>query len=462
MAPDAVHRVVRRALVDVRNEILNSVCGDVTATADRTIADLVRIAPTRTLGPIHNTCGLMVTCDPSIYRAVGLSTTFPNSATIMTGASTAYGTSTASSTTRVASASENCDNGTEHAVGIMTQEHISISIPPTSTNSSTEDDFISLSEYGSDWSSFESPTPVTASCDSSHEADHTVMQQPSEGHQERKRGRYAGSHSLQPQHPKPRTTTTASSKPRTTTIKSPAALLKKNKQRRKKYAVILENSKTTATNSSLSTSEVPTFSPAQPEECEPPAYWTPENTLKYKELAIRKKEYLDKANTSDRKWVMKPERLLVIIWHIIQHALEEKADQYQLDLFILHCMKLRGYLQLTHEFEKKSGVFFDCAHFRSLMEGLKFSHLGLYQLLTHQGGLGEAVKQFLTWIDKRIIQPELQSKQKLPALTREFGSYALAQDLIPIVSGASNEQRNILPVPTANRIPPEHLSTYPH
>ncbi|KAH3761324.1 hypothetical protein Pelo_6831 [Pelomyxa schiedti] len=69
----------------------------------------------------------------------------------LTGASTAYGTSTASNNA-VTSASENSDNGngTEHAVGIMTQEHISISIPPTSTNSSTEDDFISLSEHGSD------------------------------------------------------------------------------------------------------------------------------------------------------------------------------------------------------------------------------------------------------------------------------------------------------------------------
>ncbi|KAH3763302.1 hypothetical protein Pelo_4854 [Pelomyxa schiedti] len=433
--------------------------------------------PTRTLGPIHNTCGLLVhlrSLDRSgrwpfdhVSQQCHYGRRSPTLSTLsrmkkeghLTGASTAYGTSTASSTTSVASASENSDNGngTEHAVGIMTQEHISISIPPTSTNSSTEDDFISLSEYGSDWSSFESPTPVTASCDSSHEADHTVMQQPSEGHQERKRGRYAGSHSLQPQHPKPRTTTTASSKPRTTTIKSPAALLKKNKQRRKKYAVILENSKTTATNSSLSTSEVPTFSPAQPEECEPPAYLTPENTLKYKEVAIRKKEYLDKANTSDRKW--RRQRMLknslrmdkqmqkmgdevgTITSDNLAHnsALEVKADQYQLDLFILHCMKLRGYLQLTHEFEKKSGEclkFSESKDYISAFTSLPpvvVSVFSAFESLLHDpeecaqklAAINElhladsisAVTQFFTWIDKRIIQPELQSKQQIPALT---------------------------------------------
>ncbi|KAH3744277.1 hypothetical protein Pelo_14313 [Pelomyxa schiedti] len=37
--------------------------------------------------------------------------------------------------------------------------------------------------------------------------------------------------------------------------------------------------------------------------------------------------------------------------------------------------------------------------------------------MTQKSGPGEAVKQFFTWIDKRIIQPELQSKQQLPART---------------------------------------------
>ncbi|KAH3761517.1 hypothetical protein Pelo_6667 [Pelomyxa schiedti] len=243
---------------------------------------------------------------------------------LLPSTSAAHGTSTtASSTTRTASASasastENGEDGTGHVVGMM-QDPVSISIPPISTNSSSQDDFISLSEYGgADWRSFENslvvtknPTPVTATCDSSHEPDQTVTQQLSEGHQhidfsqpisyhhpQRKRGRYTGFHSSQPQENHPNdskahnknklgTTTTAASKP--TTIRSPAALVKKNKQHCEKYTAIL-NSSTTSTTS---------FSTSEPEECKLSPYLTPEDALNYKELAIRKQEYLDKAHTSD-------------------------------------------------------------------------------------------------------------------------------------------------------------------
>ncbi|KAH3757370.1 hypothetical protein Pelo_10798 [Pelomyxa schiedti] len=140
---------------------------------------------------------------------------------------------------------------------------------------------------------------------------------------------------------------------------------------------------------------------------------------------------------------------------LVPAPVHSREQQRQLDLCILHGLKLRGFSELMHEFEKKSGVFFDDAHFKSLMAELRFlesknylsaftrlppaadSVFAAFESLLHDPeecaqklatlnesllsdsvsrGPDEAAKQFSMWIDRRIIQPELHSKLKFPAL----------------------------------------------